>query len=204
MRISIYTLGLIGALQAWTGSAVAQQRELPVSQRSCHGMFTAELASGHAHVDFDQCGEYLIPAVSDAVRRLKTEGRASRRVDRVLVYALNIRSPEIFNAALEVADDASGTAYGRITAMMIVVAQHDNAILIGGVRGFRHVYTVPLGERCPYDLLTDRGYRLEQPMPADYRIRAAKTLRRVHTSAQESLLVRRFAACTERIFERSP
>ena len=204
MRMLVSSLALIGALQVCPGPAAAQQREVPVSQRSCHGMFTAELASGRAHVDIGQCGEYLIPAVADAVRSIRAEGGASRRMDRVLVYALNIRSPEIVNAALEVAGDAAATPYGRIMAMTIVVAQHDSAILMGGVRAFRHVYRVPLSERCPYDMLTDRGYRLEQTMPADYRIRAATMFNRVRTTAQESLVVRRFAACAERFFEGSP
>jgi hypothetical protein len=145
-----------------------------------------------------------VPAIAEAVRELRKESGASGTTDRVLVYALNFRAPEIFDAALEVAGDGSATPHARVTAMMIVVAQHDNAILLGGVRGFRRVYTVPLGERCSYDVLTDRSYRFERPLAQDYRVRAAATFERIQTDSQESLLLRRFAGCAERIVQKSP
>jgi hypothetical protein len=135
---------------------------------------------------------------------IKSEVAASPRVERILVYALNFRSPDIFNASLEVVGDESATSYGRITAMMIMVAQHDNAILIGGVRGFRRVYTIPMTERCSYDVLSDKGYHVEQPLPADYRTRATAALSRVRTSQHESPLIRRFAGCAERFFQPAP
>jgi hypothetical protein len=191
-------------MHLWSDPVIAQQSEVPASERGCRGLFRAELASGRAHVDINECRTYLVPAIAEAVQELRKESGPSGTTDRVLVYALNFRAPEIFDAALEVAGDGAATPYARITAMMIVVAQHDNAILIGGVRGFRRVYTTPLGERCSYDVLTDRSYRLERSLAADYRARAATTLGRIRTAPQESLLLRRFAACAERIVKKSP
>lgn len=207
---------VVVAVSAWLGTgvrpAVAQKPEDRRKRESedvhlrndCRGLLRAELASGRAHVDVAECGPSLVPAIAEAIRELKTESGASRTTDRVLVYALNFRAPEIFDAALEVAGDGAATPHARITAMMIVVAQHDNAVLIGGVRGFRRVYTVPLGERCSYDVLTDRSYRLERSLAADYRARASATLERIRRAPQESLLLRRFAACAERIVEKHP
>ena len=204
MRCTTLLSTLIVLLHLWVSPVRAQQSEMLDSERDCRGLLRAELVSGRAHVDPDRCGAYLVPAIAEAVRELRKESGASGTTDRVLVYALNFRAPEIFDAALEVAGDGSATPHARVTAMMIVVAQHDNAILLGGVRGFRRVYTVPLGERCSYDVLTDRSYRFERPLAQDYRVRAAATFERIQTDSQESLLLRRFAGCAERIVQKSP
>jgi len=107
----------------------------------------------------------------------------------------SLRDPAVFATALSVMQDLAASAPARATAILIAVAQHDNALSLPLNLSFTDVISPVGSARCRLVPTSDASYRSSSPLPADYRQQLGKAILRVDGSPDTPDLVRSFVQC---------
>jgi hypothetical protein len=113
-------------------------------------------------------------------------------LERLYGAMANIRDPEIFAVALAVMQDDGASAWARSTAILIAVAQHDNAV---GLPLNLSLTDALRSGRCRLLPYTHAGYRTATPLPANYRDQLGKALLDVSADPTTPEPVKTFVNC---------
>lgn len=133
-------------------------------------------------------GRELAKALQDA--RTETDPAYLQRLYGAMA---NIRDPDVFRAAMAVMEDEGASAQARSTAILVAVAQHDNAV---GLPLNLSLADALRSERCRMLPFTHAGYRSTTPLPADYREQLGRALLNLSAAPGTPDLVKTFVDCT--------
>lgn len=141
------------------------------------------------------CGDIGGRALADALWRTRAV------TDTALLAALGreatmMRSPHVFEAALEVAADRTASVPARASSLLVLLGQEDENTIVG--RSWGENLIIPVGEFCQGASITDVQYLSQAPLPADHRTRVSNLLTRMAEDGTEPLLLRQLAHCISR------
>jgi hypothetical protein len=112
--------------------------------------------------------------------------------------AADLRTPETFQAALALSADRAATVGGR-TLGVLVLAGHLGVAQTLGDRSLHQMFTVPVGGGlCMLQPRTSEGFAVEQPLPADAELRAARVLESIRDDSASGAQLQRLAGCIRR------
>lgn len=142
------------------------------------------------------CGEIGGRALADALRRTRTLSDTS-----VLTWlgaeAWQMRSPHVFEAALEVAGDRAASVPARASSLLVLLGQEKEGALLDAP--WQQNLVVPVGRFCGVRTSSHFEYHSEAPLPADHRARVEGLLSRIMEDKGEPILLRELAHCIHRV-----
>lgn len=176
------------------------------SPANCHGLVTASIASQRAHGDMRRCAEILASELAEVLRRTAPRTLDTVRFAHVLSFSYQIRSPELFAAALELAASNLAPAAARVLGLAVAVAQYDPNISFQGAKGAGTLFTEARSALCTESLyLVQDGHAwYSAPLPADAGQRLWSVSAALRDEESQPVLVRRFANCIARFLPEPP
>jgi hypothetical protein len=138
------------------------------------------------------CGRVGGRALATALRSARSSSDLGY-LERLYGAAASMRDPDLFESALDVLQDETGSNQARSTAILIALAQHDNAV---GLPLNLSLTDALRSGRCRLLPYTHAGYRTATPVPANYRDRLGKALLDVSADPTTPEPVKTFVNCT--------
>jgi hypothetical protein len=126
--------------------------------------------------------------------RFETSGT---ELERFYAALGSMRDPEVFASALSVMQDPAATPQARATAILIAMAQHDNALSPPIDVSFSDLITFSNSSKCRLLDATDASYRSVSPLPDDYLQQLRLAIQGLLGSPDTPTVVRAFADCAK-------
>ena len=142
------------------------------------------------------CGKTGGPPLARAFHNARFE-TSGTELERFYTALGSMRDPEVFASALSVMQDPAATPQARATAILIAVAQHDNALSPPVDVSFSDLITLSNKSKCRLLHATDASYRSISPLPADYLQQFRQAIQGLLGSPDTPTLVRAVADCAQ-------
>jgi hypothetical protein len=136
------------------------------------------------------CGQPGVAAIAAAVVALRNE-TDSLYLRKLTTVASSIRHPDVLSASQQIASDNSATVPARLSALLIMAAQYDNALTLPIRCSWDQFITSGTG--CRLTRVEDAEYVQEGVMPADYVATIANTASQIASNTQNPAVIRDFA-----------
>jgi hypothetical protein len=196
MRLLLAELLLLSALSVRSTSA---QRigGPPPTAAECDSA-AASLTSGNrdavAWSWLGRCGSVGGNALGAALLAARSEMDAEYLMALYGPTSVN-RDPAILAAAAQVAADKAATASARITAILVLVGQMNDALAPSLTLSTSDLLGTPIGTTCPLMPTFPAGYVSRQPLQPDSLQLFAGTLDQIRQDAIDNQMVREWASC---------
>lgn len=142
-----------------------------------------------------ECGDIGAKALAAEIRRLSA-GDDLHDLQRLALDASLNRHPEIWRAALDVAQRRGAWLPARVASLQILLRQHDVRTALEG--GLQRLISERMGPLCRVDVVPHVSYSSEAPLPADYRQRMEAAMSQIAADAVEPGVMRDLARCVGR------
>jgi hypothetical protein len=157
----------------------------------------AALAGGARGAEWESlpgCGKVGGRALARALEAARHETDAAY-LDRLYGNMASIKDPAVFAASLAVMQDPAASPEARATAILVAVAQHDNALSLPVTVSLKDLLGGTATSQCRLVPTSHASYRSSSPLPADYLQQLGKAMLQLKASADTPDLVRNFIEC---------
>ncbi len=187
----IVSLSLIGlSLQA---QVVQGSKPTKAECKNAENSFATNPDAPIAFQTLPGCGRTGGKALARAFGAARAETNTAK-LDEYYRSLTTIRDPEVFASAISVIKDPSASASARATAILIAVAQHDNALSPPINIPFRDLISSDQ-PNCRLVHSTDSGYQSSSPLAPGSIDQLRGALADVRNSSSSPTLVQAFAEC---------
>lgn len=155
----------------------------------------ASLTAGNRTGDWDfiaACGQPGVTAVVNAVAALRDE-TDSVYLQRLVTVASDLKNPDLLAASQQIATDNSATVPARLTALLIMIGQYDNRLVLPSECSWGQFITLSSGSGCRLTRIEDVEYVQVAAMPTDYVASIANTASQIASNALNPAVIRDFA-----------
>jgi hypothetical protein len=141
-----------------------------------------------------ECGSSGGQAIASAIRAARTS-TDSIYLKNLITAASRIRESNVFQAALDIADDPGATVPARVTALVVLLAQYSNAFTLFPRHSWQSLVSVPLSPGCGISTFSANSYLSDVGLPAHAYDQIASHAEALAANASAPPVVRTLARC---------
>jgi hypothetical protein len=160
-------------------------------------MLTSTLASGRTHGDLQSCARYLIPEVVAGVTGASRVKDSARLADLVR-HASKFRDPQVFDAAIHIAEDKTATPEARVVGLLVGYSLIEPSFWPSPTQDLEQYFSgdTAVPEPCVlWSAWLAPPYWIDNGLPPDHLARLLEVTTHLSADQQTPVLVRRIAGC---------
>jgi len=195
----VLTVCLLGTVAA--GRASAQD----ITPAECQAQIAA-LNSGTRDMRgwerIGECASTAGPALASRLRAARME-TDSLYLMSLLTAATQMQEPNVWQAGVDLADDAGATVSARVVGLLVQLGQYSDVLSPFGRRSWQTLVSVPWSGLCGFDVTDQARYRSKVALPSYAYPASASHLDALAANASTPAVVRNLARCVREAMARA-